>query len=165
MGRHGGPTARRPIEEMEITHFLDGLGVEVAGVGGGGGGTGSVLWRSARHLLHQTVGHGSAHAEIRDEGVARESGVREKEGRGRARSSQSSRWDGGRGVERGRRRGGDGKGRQGSQARGRKREGEGNELVGVEGGARLDCAWRNDPDSSMAKRQNQGRQPTPLRSS
>lgn len=69
------------------------------------------------------------------------------------------------GVERGRRRGGDGKGRQGSQARGRKREGEGNELVGVEGGARLDCAWRNDPDSSMAKRQNQGRQPTPLCSS
>jgi hypothetical protein len=30
---------------------------------------------------------GSAHAEIRDEGVARESGVREEEGRGRARSS------------------------------------------------------------------------------
>jgi hypothetical protein len=33
-------------------------------------------------------------------GVARESGVTEKEGRGRARSSQSSRWDGGRGGAR-----------------------------------------------------------------
>jgi hypothetical protein len=32
MGRHAGPTARRPIEEMEITHFLDGLEVEVADV-------------------------------------------------------------------------------------------------------------------------------------
>jgi hypothetical protein len=47
--------------------------------------------------------------------------VREKEGRGQARSSQPSRWDGGRGAECGRRRGGDGKGWQGSQARGRKR--------------------------------------------
>jgi hypothetical protein len=34
-GRCGGPTARHPIKEMEITHFSDGLGVEVVGVGWG----------------------------------------------------------------------------------------------------------------------------------
>jgi hypothetical protein len=33
--RCGGPTARHPIEEMEITHFSEGLGVEVVGVGWG----------------------------------------------------------------------------------------------------------------------------------
>jgi hypothetical protein len=42
---------------------------------GGGGrrrvGTGSVSWRSVRRLLHQTVGRGSAHDEIWDEGAAR----------------------------------------------------------------------------------------------
>jgi hypothetical protein len=33
--RCGGPTACHPIEEMEITHFSEGLGVEVADVGWG----------------------------------------------------------------------------------------------------------------------------------
>jgi hypothetical protein len=76
--RCGGPTVRHPIEEMEITHFSE-------GARGGGGrcrvGTGSVPWRSVRRLLRRTVGRGSIHDEIQDKGAARESGVREKEGR------------------------------------------------------------------------------------
>jgi hypothetical protein len=81
--------------------------------------------------------------------------VREKEGRGQARSSQPSRWDGGRGAECGRRRGGDGKGWQGSQARGRKRGGGGEGAGWGQGrsavGSRVDGL-----NSSMAEWQNQG---------
>jgi hypothetical protein len=70
---------RAPSNRRNGNHSL------LGGARGGGGrcrvGTGSVPWRSVRHLLRRTVGRGSVHDEIQDKGATRESGVREKEGR------------------------------------------------------------------------------------
>jgi hypothetical protein len=124
-GGEGDREVRRP--DRASSNRRNGNHSLLGGARGGGGrcrvGTGSVPWRRVRRLLRRTVGRGSVHDEIQDKGAARESGVREKEGReaGAVLPAIALGWW----MGSGRRRGGDGKGRRGSQARERKRGGGG----------------------------------------
>ena len=82
-GGEGDREVRRP--DRASSNRRNGNHSLLGGARGGGGrcrvGTGSVPWRRVRRLLRRTVGRGSVHDEIQDKGAARESGVREKEGR------------------------------------------------------------------------------------